>query len=147
MRWRFVDKLHGYQQWHALAGTKAVSLEEYNLHEPFGRTGVLPESVVLEACVQVARWLVSRSSDFELTCVLSNVNDFSFDGEAGMGDVLGIRVRVLGRADMSSDVQCEVACRGRSLARGTITVSLVPLADSFDRGMVEGMWQELHGKA
>ena len=147
MRWRFADKLNDFRPWLALAGTKAVSLEEYNLLEPFGRAGAVPESIVLEACVQVVRWLVSRSSDFEQTCVLSGVEGFAFSGEAGMGDVLEIRAGVLGRTGTDVEIRCEVTCGGRPIARGTVAVSLVPLANGFDRGLVEGTWQELHGKA
>ena len=78
MRWRFMDRINRFEAWATIEGRKAVSLEEYSLLEPFGRKGSLPENLVVESCVHLARWLVIVSSGFEQTCILSAIDQFRF---------------------------------------------------------------------
>jgi len=147
MRWRFADKLGGFRPWQALIGTKAVSLEEYSLLEPFGREGAMPRSLVLEACVETARWLVARSSEWTASCVLDGVEDLAFARDAGMGHVLAISIEVVGRDGDLLKASARVACEQKQIAEGAIAVRVVPLDEGFDRGMVEGLWQELYAPA
>jgi len=67
---------------------KCVSLEEYFLLERLGRRGSLPESLVLASFVELARWLVVVSSEFESSALLTDVLGFSFRDPLGMGAVL-----------------------------------------------------------
>lgn len=154
MRWRFVDKIDSFQPWRSAAGRKAVSLEEYSLGEPFGRKGVLPESLVLESCVQLVRWLVARSSEFRSTCILSEIDGFSLLREVGMGDVLAVAAEVVGgegeapAEPLAGDrlrAECRVRSGGELVARGALSFGLLPMAAVADPEATEAIWRELYG--
>ena len=148
MRWRFVDRVTAFEPWRRIAGRKAVSLEEYQLLKPFGREGVLPESLVLESCVEHVRWLAAASSGFQQACVLEAVEGFNFSGQAGMGAVLEVEAKLAGGAGAGPlQASCRVTAGGQEIAAGRITLGLVPLAESFDRDFVESLWREIHAQA
>jgi hypothetical protein len=156
MRWRFVDRVTAFEPWLRIAGRKAVSLEEYKLLRPFGREGVLPETLVLECCVEHLRWLIAASSGFRQACVLEEVVSFAFSTPAGMGAVLEVDVRLTGPGrvpagepspERSLEAECRVRAVGVEVASGRIRAGLVPLADGFDPGFVQGLWKDLHGQA
>jgi 3-hydroxymyristoyl/3-hydroxydecanoyl-(acyl carrier protein) dehydratase len=144
MRWRLVDRVDRFEGWRLIAGRKAVSLEEYSLLEPLGRRGVLPESLVLACCVEMARWLAAASSGFELTGALESVENMNFARQARPGAALEICAETTRSGD-ALRADCVVRCGGEELAAGRIGFALVPLAGSFDREWVEGVWKELRG--
>ncbi|HOX07744.1 MAG TPA: hypothetical protein PK280_15195 [Planctomycetota bacterium] len=146
MRWRFVDRVTAFGPWQSIAGRKAVSLEEYKLLEPLGRQGVLPESLVLECCVELARWLVAASSDFRQACVLEGIDGFEFRSEAVMGEILEVEARLTGSPEAGPlRAECRVKVGAREVAGGSIALGLVPLAEGFDPDFTASMWRELHG--
>jgi len=145
MRWRFVDRIDAFEPWVSASGAKAISLEECNLLKPFGRKGEFPESLILESCVHLLRWLVVKSSEFESACVLDGVADFAFRESVGMGEVLGLSATICRRDGATVESRCVVSCSGGQVAWGTLTVRLVPLSESFDAVALRGMWDELYG--
>ncbi|MDR1887925.1 MAG: hypothetical protein LBQ81_00820 [Zoogloeaceae bacterium] len=67
MHWRFVDKALFFSPWEAILTLKAGSLEEYSLLERWGEPRRAPALLLLETCVQSARWLIEASSGFSLS--------------------------------------------------------------------------------
>ena len=147
MRWRFADRIDEFHPWAFIRGRKGISLEEYSLLERFGRSGVLPETLVLESCVHFARWLVSASSEWNASCLLKDIMDFTYESEARMGNNLRIDVSVKERAGDCVWMQCAVSTGERSIARGRLVLDLVPLANLQDPESLKILWQELYGKA
>lgn len=144
MKWRLIDRIHRFDAWREIAGVKAVSFEEYSLLKIFGRKGSLPESLVLESCVELSRWLAMASSEFSATAALASVDAFQIHSESARGDVLEITARVLSRAEDRVCLECAVKCGGRKIASGRIELELLPLAESFDRELAAGLWPELY---
>lgn len=147
MRWRFADRVDAFDPWKLIRGRKGISLEEYSLLERFGRSGVMPESLVLESCVHFARWLVTASSEWRQTCLLKEIEEFVYESEARMGDNLRIDVSVKERAGGHVWVHCAVSADERLIAQGNLALDLVPLTDLQDPESLSIMWQELYGKA
>ena len=147
MKWRLIDRIDRFEPWQHAAGAKTVSFEEYSLLKRLGRKGAFPESLVLDACVELARWLVAGSSDFAQVAALEQIEDFAFRTEAGRGDVLEISLTTLNRDETHLALKCAVAFAGREVASGKITVNLSPLSESFDREWLVGLWQELRRSA
>lgn len=144
MRWRFVDRIEAFESWSRIRGIKTVSFEEFSLLKRFGRKGSFPESLVIEHCVELGRWLVMKSSGFKLSSILSGVDAFSFASFAGAGDRLATRAEVKSRSDEGLILECLVHSGGRTVAGGRLTLFCVPLAQGFERSAVEGIWNELH---
>jgi len=147
MRWRFVDKVTSFAPWSAIAGIKAVSAEEYYLMERLGREGALPESLVVECCAELVRWLAAASSGFERATVLAGIENFIFAHEAAMGGVLELKARIIERDDETLTAECRAAGDGSTVASGRLSFSLVPLTEGFDAEFLRGLWSEIHAEA
>jgi len=147
MRWRFVDQVTSFEPWRAIAGRKAVSLEEYYLLQPLGREGAAPESLVLESCVELARWLVAASSGFCDIADLVAVEQFALGEEATTGTVLHIAERAARRTARRLFVDCRVTAEDKMLAFGRLGLSVVPADRAFYSRELQELWQEIHGPA
>jgi 3-hydroxymyristoyl/3-hydroxydecanoyl-(acyl carrier protein) dehydratase len=147
MRWRFLDRASGFELWKKVDGKKAISLEEYCLLERFGRRGDFPEILILECCVELVRWLVTKSSNSEQTCILAQVDGFRVLGTAGAGDVLEMSAAVLNADRELLQTRCTVQLNGKRLAEGILIFLLLPLSDYDDHEMVENTWKELYGSS
>ncbi len=147
MRWRFIDRIEAYEPWMRIGGRKAISLEEYHLLDVLGRKGVFPESLVLESCVHLVRWLVGASSDFSLSSTLLEVERFAFEHETHPGAVLTVTATVLDKQDDTLKVSCNVMSGNRRCGHGVITCALIPLADIASVEDSRTLWRELYGKA
>ncbi len=145
MRWRLVDRVVEFTPWERIAGTKAVSFEEYSLLRAFGRKGDLPESLLLGACAELARWLATASSGFTHSALLRSVSDFRVDSCAGMGSVLALSADVRRRDGGTVEAGCEVTDGGRPVARGRLTMGLVAQPGLAEAEAARARWRELSG--
>jgi hypothetical protein len=147
MRWCFVDRIESYLEWKSLTAIKAVSFEEFYLLEKHGRPGEFPESLLLETCVEALRWLIARSSAFQLASTLHSIEAFNMFTPARCGDVLRLTVSIEDRSPDFVSAFCTVLCQRANLAEGRIWVETMPLDLNFDASLLQGTWKELHGKA
>ena len=147
MRWRFIDRLEAFEAWTSIRGRKTVSLEEYCLLEPLGRKGCCPESLILESCVQLVRWLAAASSDFQQSCLLLEARRFAFEHETNPGDRLAVAATVLDRRTDTLGVECEARIGGQRCGHGELVLSLVPLLDLAVEEDTRALWRELYAKA
>jgi 3-hydroxymyristoyl/3-hydroxydecanoyl-(acyl carrier protein) dehydratase len=147
MRWCFVDRIESYLEWKSITALKAVSFEEFYLLEKQGRQGEFPESLLLETCVEALRWLIVRSSGFQLTSALHTVEAFKLHTPARCGDVLRLTVIIQDRSPDCVSALCTVLCQRASLAEGKISAETMSLDLGFDPSLLQGTWKALHGKA
>ena len=144
MRWRFVDRVTSLEPWQGITGLKAVSLEEYLLPAPLGREGAFPETLIVECCVELARWLVVVSSAFAHNAVLREAAQFGFAQVADEGTVLELSAQTAGWSDSAITVACTVTRSDDALARGELVLSFLPLAGEAREEMIT-RWREVHG--
>ena len=156
MRWRFTDKALFFEPWASIVTVKAGSLEEYSLLERWGETGKAPASLLLESCVQAARWLVEASSAFTLSCDLREIDAWQCLDGLRPGERYCVFLRVTER---SGDHVALAARQMRVLPGGALpgpefrqsegredgrfSVSLAPLAERYLPGDRESLWREL----
>jgi 3-hydroxymyristoyl/3-hydroxydecanoyl-(acyl carrier protein) dehydratase len=143
VRWRLVDRVTRLEPWREIAGVKTVSLEEYTLLEPLGRSGAMPETLVLEASVQLARWLLLVSSDFQQEPVLAHIASFTFLREAGRGAVLQLTAVLLEPRDGHHLVQCQAEAGEETVAAGAIALSLAAL-EPARAAPLRHLWGAIH---
>lgn len=146
MRWRFVDRVEAFEPWTFLRGRKSISLEEYCLLGPLGRQGVFPESLVLESCTHLGRWLVMKSSDFRNGGLLSEVPEFFFANECGMDQSLEMTVCVQKKEEGFIEAACDATAEGRPICRGVLILVLTGLGELVDPETMRATWQELYVK-
>ncbi|MFA6567041.1 MAG: hypothetical protein WCS96_02410 [Victivallales bacterium] len=147
MRWCFTDRIHKIEEWKYVSGRKLSSLEEHCLCEPLGRQGVLPETLVIESCISLLRWLVTVSSGFKKTCIVSSIEEFKFSDVSGMGEAFEMIIEVAGRDGETITASCRVSGRKSEIASGIIHVELCPLAESFEPEILAEQLKELYASA
>jgi 3-hydroxymyristoyl/3-hydroxydecanoyl-(acyl carrier protein) dehydratase len=147
MKWRFVDRVTLFEPWVRIEGLKCISLEEYSLLKRFGRKGTMPATLVMESCVDLARWLAMGSSRWTQGAVLSDVAEMRFEREVGMSDVLRGTVKASCASEHVLEAACEARVEGDLVMQGRFTVELVALAQLLDPDDVEALWKEIHGAA
>lgn len=147
MRWRFVDRITAFDAWKRIEGRKAVSLEEYSLLAPQGREGEFPESLLLECCVQFARWLIVASSDFHWTGELAGVGDFRFEQIVRAGQLLHVSSVTTAQSDDAVEMTCELISSSGLVCAGALTFRIAPLQDSQDPLSLKILWKEICGQA
>ena len=147
MRWRSVDRVDGFVFWERIQARKGVTLEEYYIYSQLGREGVLPETLAVEVCVQSCRWLVERSSEFELSCLLTSLSDLEFDCEAGRNALLMIDSTVSERTEKNIILESRISIENSSLLGGIFEFDLIPLGEIHDPVSREIMWGELYATA
>jgi len=159
MKWRLVDRVVAFAPWERISAAKALSFEETTLLERWGREGDVPPALLLESCVEAARWLVAASSGFTRTAALSQCDRFEF-GRVGPTVPLTVSVFVTSRSAERLEVRAE--CRAGKVgtdtilegqngicphfplvAQGQLALELLPLAGSFDREWVMALWGDL----
>jgi hypothetical protein len=143
MKWRLVDRVLGFEPWVRLRAAKALSFEEQSLLERWGRPGEAPPGLVLESCVEAARWLVAASSSFTQTTRLLGLEDFRV--EALGAQRLEVAISIERRAAQEIEARAEVRDGGSGLrcAGGRLVLAPCDLAESFDREWLMGLWREL----
>jgi len=147
MRWQMTDHIDTFEPWVKLQGRKCVSLEEGYLLKRVGRSGVMPEGLLIESMAQHCRWLAVASSDFSQSALLCEISSLRMDAEARMGDRLEISVEVKERADET--FLCSVRARRheQTIAVGSMRMVLESLTDLSDAEESRLLWRELYGKA
>ncbi len=147
MKWRMVDQVRSVEAWRKIEGRKAISLDEYFQRKALGDLGCFPRTLLLASVVELTRWLVVFGSEFALTCVIDEVEDFLVTAKVGPGACLDLFVEVLSRNESSLSVSCLILVEGEEVAKGHLVVSLQALADSFDPTWLRGLWGEMYGQA
>lgn len=143
MRWRLVDKVTRLEAWKAIEGIKTVSLEEYALYEPLGSPGILPASLILESCSQLAGWLIWSSSDGKFVTLLDEVSGVEFVQFDAMGVVLHLCVSVVQRSELGASVRCAVKSEGNEVAGGVLGLRFLCASEAYSPEQASGIWREI----
>lgn len=147
MRWNMLDHVDAFTPWQNLLGRKCVSLEEGYLLGRFGRTGIFPESLLVESLVQHCRWFVIASSNFSQTALLDEIAELHIKAETRMGDVL--KIEVLAETHTEENIMCVLqAWVGEELhVQGCLRMQLAPLSHFSHIETTRLMWEEFYAKA
>jgi hypothetical protein len=156
MRWLFTDKALYFEPWKCIMAVKAGSLEEYGLLERWGEPGQAPASLLLESCVQTARWLVEASSSFTQSCDVTAIDYWRSMEGLHPGERYCVLLRVLERHENRLALTANglrvmpgAALPGAAFrnepgeADGTFSVSFTPLAARCLPADRECLWREI----
>jgi len=143
MQWRLIDRITDFQPWRELCADKAVSLEEYYLKERLGQPGEMPETLLLEACVQAAQWLVTVSSDFTQSAMVDAIDGFMVKRPLLPGELGNIVISVKERDAQRITVVCCCHVSDGEVVRGEITLVPVALAEHWIPGERRSLWREI----
>ncbi len=145
MRWRCVDHIEEYVPWQSIRGIKSVSFEEGSLLRHFGRENEYSASLLIEGCVELARWLAAASSEFSQIAVLDQVESFQFTSAVETGDRMTIVLEAdSDREDCKMFARCRVVDKDRAIAGGRLQLTLLPMNNYCDPDVEAALWGELY---
>jgi 3-hydroxymyristoyl/3-hydroxydecanoyl-(acyl carrier protein) dehydratase len=145
MKFRMVDRILAWQPRRMIRGVKAVSFEEYQLRQRLGDEPCLPESLTMEAMLQLGNWLVMLSTDYEQMGMVVRWEEARFLRRLRLGRRLHMELTVRSWRD-EGVVLDGVASDGEKTileGRGCLAV-LVSLAEYFDPADLRVLFSEIY---
>jgi len=145
LKFRFVDKITSWQPWQTIAGTKAVSFEEYCLKESFGDGPRMPEMLLLESFLQLGNWLVMLSSDFTSTGMVARISEVRFDGFLLPGERIHLQAHLTRRHEDGVELRGEGHVGDRLVISGSgCLAGLAPLAEFQNPDDLRTLFSEIY---
>jgi len=145
MKFRFVDRILGWEPRRSIRGVKAVSFEEYELKAPFGPDRRLPESLALESLFQLGNWLIMLSSDFTQMGLVLRFERCTFDGPVGPADGMLMEVTVRSYRDDGVLFDGAATVDGRQVVGGVGCLAVpVSLASYCNPDDLRTLFSEIH---
>lgn len=145
MRWQFLDKITNILKWESIEAVKAVSFEEYQLYAPLGRQGAFPESLLIECCTELIRYLVAYSSQEENMTLLSELADFKIHNSAGRGALLKLSAKIVERTSDEVSAECFIHNGDELTATGQLKCSIHRLSEFIDKSYIHEKMREVYG--
>lgn len=144
MKHRGLDRLETWVPRASIVGIKAVSFEEYCLKEAFGGPPALPESLLLQAAVDLAGWLVMLSTDYGRLWWPEECEEARFAARLRPGGRARLAATVLAWDEAAMTCRVEGTVDGAPLfAAGPWRGRLLPLADWRDPADMRVLYSEI----
>lgn len=129
MRFLLVDRIVALERGKRATGIKNVAMSEEFLAHHFPERPIMPGTLIVEALVQLADWIVREQSDFERLGLAVSFNRLKFRRVVRPGDQLRLEVEVVAQNGEAVEVKGQ-AFRGDTVAAsGSFTLCLAPLAE------------------
>jgi len=123
VRFLMVDAIVSLDGGLRAAGIKNAAMSEDYFADHFPQQPIVPGVLVLEAMVQLARWLVIVDSDFVTTLTLSGVQQCKFIDFAVPGDQMNVEVAKISGNDSKPGAGVDIEFHGTAVAHGRKTAS------------------------
>ncbi|RJQ44163.1 MAG: hypothetical protein C4538_10820 [Nitrospiraceae bacterium] len=116
MRFLYYDRISNIEKGKSISGVKTFTLSEEFLRGHFKKQALIPGVIYIEAMAQLLGWLVIYSHDFNLSAIMSLVED--------------VQVSPRLRPGMNAEIHGEIISTSRrdSLGRAWITVDGTTIA-------------------
>jgi 3-hydroxyacyl-[acyl-carrier-protein] dehydratase len=99
VRYLLVDRVESVEPGRSAVGWKNVAMSEDVLEWHFPDRPIVPGTLIVEACAQLAGWLEAVTSDFERWVLLDRVASARVFGFAVPGDRVEVSVEQVAHAD------------------------------------------------
>lgn len=116
MRFLFYDKITEIEKGKSITGVKTFALSEEFHRGHFSKIALVPGVILIEAMAQLLGWLIIYSHDFQLSAIMSLIED--------------VKVPTRLRPGFKADIQAELISTSRrdSLGRALVSVEGKPIA-------------------
>jgi 3-hydroxyacyl-[acyl-carrier-protein] dehydratase len=125
MRYFLVDKVTELVPGERIRGIKCVSLSDEVLHDHFPDFPVLPGALIVEACAQLAGFLLEATFNQPdrplLRALMVQIQDARFYETVGPGDTIELVARLESRLEAAAQATVEAQVGTARVARATLT--------------------------
>jgi 3-hydroxyacyl-[acyl-carrier-protein] dehydratase len=132
MRFLLVDAIHSHQAGKSISGVKNVTMSEDFFTHHFPETPVMPGLLLVEALVQLARWMIITESGFATTALVAAIEQVKFREFVAPGEQVRLHVDVLSADDGYRRFRGSGQVDGKDRAVAAFVLRDVPLADLED---------------
>lgn len=145
MKFRFVDRIMSWKPFERISGIKTVSFEEYNLKQPFGDQGRMPETLLLESLLQLGNWLILLSTDFKELGLIVRIAQINYLEPLCPGSSLKMEVTLARFREDGYLLSGEGKLDGRVVMHGRGCLAMpVPASEYIDVDATRVLFSEIH---
>jgi 3-hydroxyacyl-[acyl-carrier-protein] dehydratase len=127
MRFLLVDRIVALERGKRAVGFKNVTMSEDFLTHHFPDRPIMPGTLIIEALVQLADWLVRENSDFTYLGLATTFGRLKFRRVVRPGDRLRLEVEITSLDVEAAEVKGKAYREDELAASGTFTLALHPL--------------------
>jgi len=144
MKFRMVDRIVAWESRRWIRGVKAVSFEEYQLRRRLGDEPALPESLVLEAMLQLGNWLVVLSTDYRQMGLVVQWDEVRLPARLRPGRRLEMELTVRAWRDDGIVLDGQASDGRQTIAVGRRCLAVpAPLSDYYDPDDLRVLFSEI----
>jgi 3-hydroxyacyl-[acyl-carrier-protein] dehydratase len=146
VRYLLVDRIEEITPGVSARAWKTVAMSEDYLEWHFPERPILPGTLVLEACTQLAGWHEAVASGFLRWFFLDHVTSARYFGFSVPGDRVELSLEVVASADPARRAfRCEAVVAGTRRAAVEFEGTTTPLSALDDRARIERLYKALRG--
>jgi 3-hydroxymyristoyl/3-hydroxydecanoyl-(acyl carrier protein) dehydratase len=127
MRFLLVDRILEMESGKYATGIKNVTLSEDFLTHHFPDYPIMPGTLIAEALVQLADWVIRESTSFTQMGLATSFERIKFRRLVRPGDQLRLEVNLLSRDGEQAVVEGKAFCDGALVTSVSFTLGLEPL--------------------
>lgn len=116
MRFLFYDSITGIDKGKSVTGIKTFSLSEEFLRGHFKKKAFVPGVIFIEVMAQLLGWLIIYSHDFEISAVMSLIEDVSVPSDLRPGFKADIQAEIISTSKRDSMGKARIYIEGRLVA-------------------------------
>ncbi|MGD0883433.1 MAG: hypothetical protein ABSA46_00910 [Thermodesulfovibrionales bacterium] len=116
MRFLFYDAVTHIEKGKTIAGIKTFSLSEEFLRGHYRKVAFVPGVILIEAMAQLLGWLIIHSHDFELSTVMSLIEDVTVTSNLRPGFKAEIRGEIISTSRRDSLGSAKMYSEGALIA-------------------------------
>ena len=116
MRFLYYDRVKTIKRGQSIQGTKTFTLSEEFLRKHFMKQALVPGVIYIEAMAQLLGWLIIYSRDFNISAIMSLVEDASFTPDLRPGFTAEIHGEIISTSRRDSLGRAWIMCDGVRIA-------------------------------
>jgi 3-hydroxyacyl-[acyl-carrier-protein] dehydratase len=141
MRFILIDRIIHIEKEKSAKGVKNLAMTEDYFEHHFPFFPVMPGVLMLEAMVQLSRWLIAYSTEFNYFGLLAKLDSAKFRKPAQPGDVLDVRVEWLGKAKTGILFLGRIFLDGKMIAEANFENKLIEITSNEDKSLLRRNFQ------
>jgi 3-hydroxyacyl-[acyl-carrier-protein] dehydratase len=132
MRFLLVDAIESHEPGQAISGVKNVTMSEDFFTHHFPGVPVMPGLLLVEAMVQLARWMIIAESGYLTSGLLASIEQVKFREYVAPGEQVLLHLDVLASDDVGRHFRGTAQVGGKDRVIAAFALRDVPLGELDD---------------
>ena len=141
MRFILIDRIVQIEKERKAKGVKNLAMAEDYFEHHFPFFPIMPGVLMLEAMVELARWLMVYSTEFNFFGLLSKLNNAKFRNPAQPGDVLDVQVEWLEKTNSGIHFLGKIFLGEKMIAGADFENKLIEIGANEDKLLLRRNFQ------